>query len=152
MEIKITDIAETTIAGVRVSQPQEYRKGLYSEDYFTWAGMPLVSAFKTNQIMMGVLEGWHHTPNFSKIEYHEDKESFYFMSGVALMYFVDIRDGKPVMETSQIVRIPAGVELEIEAGKGHFVAVAESDSFSALVTSPVQDAPRIELPETVCGK
>ena len=152
MEIKITDIAVTPITGVRFSIPQEYQKNLYSEDYFTWSGMPIVSEFKTKNIMMGILEGWHHTPNFDKIEYHEDRESFYFISGVALMYFVDIRDGKPVMETSQIVRIPAGVELEIEAGKGHFVAVAESDRFSALVTSPVQEAPRIKLPEIVCGK
>lgn len=152
MEIKITDIAETTIRGVRVSLPQDYRKNLYSEDYFTWSGMPIVSEFKTKNIMMGILEGWHHTPNFDKIEYHEDRESFYFISGVALMYFVDIHEGKPVLETSQIVRIPAGVELEIEAGKGHFVAVAENDCFSALVTSPVQEAPRINLSEAVCGK
>lgn len=152
MEIKITDIADTPIKGVRVSLPQEYQKGRYNEDYFTWTGMPIVSPFKTSDIMMGILEGWHHTPNFDKIEYHVDKESFYFMTGVALMYFVDISNGKPVMETSQIVRIPAGVELEIEAGKGHFVAVAESDHFSALVTSPVQEAPRINLPEIVCGK
>jgi len=151
MNIKITDIADTQISGVRVSLPRDYRKNLYSEDYFTWSGMPIVSAFKTENIMMGILEGWHHTPNFDKIEYHEDKESFYFISGVALMYFVDIRGGKPEIETSQIVRIPAGVELEIEAGKGHFVAVAESDCFSALVTSPVQEAPRIALPEIVCG-
>jgi hypothetical protein len=152
MDIFITDIALTPITGVRVSLPQDYRKNLYCEDYFTWSGMPIVSEFKTKNIMMGILEGWHHTPNFDKIEYHEDKESFYFISGTALMYFVDIRDGKPVMETSKIVRIPAGTELEIEAGKGHFVAVAEDDRFSALVTSPSQAAPRIVLPETVCGK
>ncbi len=152
MDIKITDIADTQIRGVRVSLPQEYQKGRYNEDYFAWTGMPLVSAFKTEHIMMGLLEAWHHTPNFDKIEYHEDKESFYFISGVALMYFVDIRDGKPIMESGQIVRIPAGVELEIEAGKGHFVAVAESDYFSALVISPVQEAPRMQLPEIVCGK
>lgn len=152
MNIKITDIADTQIAGVRVSMPQDYAKDIYCEDYFTWSGMPVITEFNTNRIMMGILEGWHHTPNFDKIEYHEDKESFYFISGTALMYFVDIRDGKPAMETSQIVRIPAGVELEIETGKGHFVAVAEGDHFSALVTSPAQGAPRINLPETVCGQ
>lgn len=152
MELKITDIAGTPISGVRVALPEDYKKGIYREDYFTWTGMPLVSPFATGDIMMGVLEGWHHTPNFDKIEYHADKESFYFMTGTALMYFVDIRDGEPVMASGQIVRIPAGVELEIEAGKGHFVAVAEDDHFAALVTSPRQDAPRLALPETVCGR
>lgn len=152
MDITITNIAETPIAGVRVSMPQDYEKGRYCEDFFTWTGMPLVSSFNTGDIMMGVLQGWHHTPNFDKIEYHADKESFYFMQGTALMLFVDIKDGKADLATSQIVRIPAGTELEIAAGKGHFVAVAEGDHFSALVTSPVQDAPRLPLPQMVCGK
>lgn len=152
MKLQITDVADTVIAGVRVALPSEYRAGTYREDYFTWTGMPLVSPFQTGKIMMGILEGWHHTPRFDKIEYHADKESFYFISGTALMYFVDIQDGKPVMETGQIVRIPAGTELEIEAGKGHFVAVAENDHFTALVTSPVQGAPRLELTETVVGE
>ena len=151
MELKITDLAATQISGVRVALPASYETGVYREDYFAWTAMPLVTPFHTGEVMMGILEGWHHTPCFGQVEYHADKECFYFMSGTALMYFVDIRDGKPVLESGQLVRIPAGAELEIEAGKGHFIAVAEDDHFRALVTSPVQQAPRLPLPETVCG-
>ena len=68
------------------------------------------------------------------------------------MLFVDIKAGKAVMESAQIVRIPAGTELSIDPGKGHFVAIAEGDTMKALVVAPVQDSPRITLDETVCGE
>ena len=99
-----------------------------------------------------MLQGWHHTPNFTAIEYHEDAEQFYFTEGTALMLFIDIADGKPAMDTAQIVRIPAGTQLDIAAGKGHFVAVAEGDTFKAIVVSPVQEAPRMDLAEEVIGE
>ena len=57
----------------------------------------------------------------------------------------------PVMDTAQIVRIPAGVTLEIEKGKGHFVAVAEDTTYKAIVVSPVQAAPKVMLPEIIAG-
>ena len=56
------------------------------------------------------------------------------------------------MDTAQIVRIPAGTQLDIAAGKGHFVAVAEGDTFKAIVVSPVQEAPRMDLAEEVIGE
>ena len=62
--------------------------------------------FKSTRIACGLLEGWHHTPTFNEIEYHEDAELFYFLEGPALMLFVDIKAGKAVMESAQIVRIP----------------------------------------------
>ena len=113
---------------------------------------PMAVDFKSTRIACGLLEGWHHTPTFNEIEYHEDAELFYFLEGPALMLFVDIKAGKAVMESAQIVRIPAGTELSIDPGKGHFVAVAEGDTMKALVVAPVQDSPRITLDETVCGE
>lgn len=148
--IPICDIAATTISGVTVKLPDSYVP--YKERYFQWTAFPLISHFKSLEIQCGLLEGWHHTPEFSEIEYHADNELFYFLHGSALMLFCDIADGAPVMGSCQIVRIPAGCELEIAAGKGHFIAVAEDLHFQAIVVSPKQDAPRLSLSTTVAGR
>ena len=150
MEVQITDLKNTAISGVRSLFPDSY--DTYREDYFEWTAFPLVSEFKTGKVTTGLLEGWHHTPGFSVIEWHEDNEIFCFLDGTALMLFVDIENSFPVMESAQIVRIPAGVTLEVAKGKGHFVAVAEGCCYKAIVVSPVQDAPRIALSETIVGK
>ena len=150
MKVKIQDLKDVTIKGVNVAFTEICET--YKEDFFEWTAFPVVTQFKTDKIMSGVLQGWHHTPNFSVIEYHEDAEQFFFTEGTALMLFIDIVDGKPAMDTAQIVRIPAGTQLDIAAGKGHFVAVAEGCTFKAIVVSPVQEAPRMDLAETVCGE
>lgn len=148
--VPVTNIAETAIPGVTVKLPDTYAP--YRERYFQWTAFPIVSHFETGDIQCGLLEGWHHVPAFSEIEYHADKELFYFLHGTALMLFCDIEDGAPVMASCQIVRIPAGTELEIPAGKGHFIAVAEDEHFQAIVVSPKQDAPRMALTDTVEGR
>ncbi len=150
MQVKIQDLKDVTISGVNVAFTDTCEA--YKEDFFEWTAFPVVTGFKTGNIMSGLLQGWHHTPNFDKIEYHADAEQFYFTEGTALMLFIDIKDGKPAMDTAQIVRIPAGTQLDIAAGKGHFVAVAEGCTFKAVVVSPVQDAPRMDLPEMICGE
>ena len=150
MKVKIQDLKDVAIKGVNVAFTESC--DTYREDFFEWTAFPVVTRFKTDKIMSGLLQGWHHTPNFSVIEYHEDAEQFFFTEGTALMLFIDIVDGKPAMDTAQIVRIPAGTQLDIAAGKGHFVAVAEGCTFKAIVVSPVQDAPRMDLSETVCGE
>lgn len=150
MNVTINDIKNVLISGVKVVFTDTLTP--HQETYFEWTSFPIVTEFATNMIMAGFLQAWHHTPNFHEIEYHEDKEVFFFLNGTALMLFIDIKNGKPIMETAQIVRIPAGVQIEIEAQKGHFVAVAEGDVFQAVVYSPVQDAPRIALPDIVCSK
>ena len=150
MQVKIQDLKDVTISGVNVAFTDTCEA--YKEDFFEWTAFPVVTGFKTGTIMSGLLQGWHHTPNFDKIEYHADAEQFYFTEGTALMLFIDIKDGKPAMDTAQIVRIPAGTQLDIAAGKGHFVAVAEGCTFKAVVVSPVQDAPRMDLPEMICGE
>ena len=150
MKVKIQDLKNVTIKGVNVAFTETCKP--YKEDFFEWTAFPIVTKFKTDKIMSGVLQGWHHTPNFSQIEYHEDAEQFFFTEGPALMLVIDIENGKPVMNTAQIVRIPAGTQLDIAAGKGHFVAVAEGCTFKAIVVSPVQEAPRIDLDEMICGE
>lgn len=150
MKVKIQDLKDVTIKGVNVAFTETCEA--YKENYFEWTAYPVVTEFQTNKIMAGLLQGWHHTPNFDQIEYHVDAEHFLFTEGTAVMLFIDIADGKPAMDTAQIVRIPAGTQLDIAAGKGHFVAVAEGCTFKAIVVSPVQEAPRMDLPEMIYGE
>lgn len=124
----------------------------YRESFFEWTAFPVVTEFQSSGITCGLLQGWHHTLRFSQIEYHEDKELFYFLSGSCVMMFCDLVGDMVDMDSMQMVRIPAGTELEIGPRKGHFIAVAEEDTFKALVISPVQDAPRVQLTEEIVGK
>ena len=149
MEIKIKNIADVEIKGVTVAV--DTTQGTYKETYFEWTGFPVVSPFKSNDISCGLLQGWRHTPEFNEIEYHEDYEQFYFYQGNCIMLFVDIENEKPVIESAQIVYIPQGTQLDIAPGKGHFVAVANEDTFKALVIAPKQDSPRYSLTETIKG-
>ena len=150
MEVRITDIFSTPIKGVTVADCGQ--SAVYRENWFEWTAYPVVSKLHTNEVVSGLLQGWHHTPEFDVVEYHADHEQFWFFEGTALMLFCDIVNGSPDPATAQIVRVPAGTQLDIEPGKAHFVAVAETDTFKALVVSPKQDAPRLPLPERVSGR
>jgi oxalate decarboxylase/phosphoglucose isomerase-like protein (cupin superfamily) len=82
------------------------------------------------------LEAWRHTPVFTEVETHCDSEMFYFLFGVALMLFADLKDGQVDLETVQIVRIQPGAQIIIAAGKAHFVpAAADSPPVVAVVVS-----------------
>lgn len=77
---------------------------------------------------------------------------FYFVSGTAIMLFADIKDSAVVMESAQIVRIQKGTQIIIDAGKAHFVAVAEDDEpIQAIVVAPKMPAPRIDISESIEG-
>ena len=149
MEVKVEDIQEVEISGVKVKYEKEV--DVYKDSYFEWTGLPIVTEFQKKEIMAGILQGWHHVPMFEVVEYHEDRELFYFSEGTALMLFVDIENNKPIIGTSKIVRIPKGTEMEIEKGKGHSIAVAEGDCFKAIVVSPKQDAKIVNLDERIEG-
>ena len=149
MEITITDLKDTYVSGVNAVFPESYET--VQEDYLEWTAFKLTSKLNTTEVTAGLLQGWHHTPTFKVVETHEDNEIFCFLEGTALMIFIDMDENGPVMDTAQIVRIPAGVTLEIEKGKGHFVAVAEDTTYKAIVVSPVQAAPKVMLPEIIAG-
>jgi mannose-6-phosphate isomerase-like protein (cupin superfamily) len=149
-EIKIVDLRPGLIKGVSVELPDT--RSIYRETYFEWEASNNIAEYAENAISGGVLRAWKHTPNFEVVETHKDKETFYFIKGTAIMLFVDVVNGKPDMKTVQVVRIQKGAVITIEAGKGHFVAVAEDDnSFEAIVISPKMDAPRCNLAEPVMG-
>jgi oxalate decarboxylase/phosphoglucose isomerase-like protein (cupin superfamily) len=111
-----------------------------------------VASFQTSQVSGGVLKAWHHTPVFDEIETHIDAEMFYFVSGVALMLFMDVKVGQPDLETSRVVWIQPGTQIVISAGRERFVAIAEdSQQVYMLVVSPKMDAPRMTLPVSIEG-
>jgi mannose-6-phosphate isomerase-like protein (cupin superfamily) len=148
--IKILDLVPGLVAGVEVQLPTAVKP--YRETYFEWSGSSLTAQFATQQISGGVLCAWHHLAQFSEIETHIDAEMFYFVHGVAIMLFMDLADGRPNLETAQIVRIQPGTQIVIPVGKAHFVAVAEGDEpLEMIVVSPKMDAPRMSLPEPVEG-
>lgn len=151
MNVKITNIKDTKINGVAVYVPNN--EAPYREDFFEWAESPLTVNFKTSAISGGVITSWHHDYSFDVVESHVDQEMFYFTKGTAIMLFADIKDGSVDMSSVQLVRIPAGTQLIIDAGKGHFVAMAETDEpLNIIVVSPKMDAPRVALPEVVHGE
>ena len=109
MNVKIQDLKDVTINGVKTLCTKSLRS--YKETFFEQTAFSMVVDFKSTKIACGLLKGWHHTPTFNEIEYHEDAELFYFLESPALMLFVDIKAGKAVMESAQIFRIFAGTEL-----------------------------------------
>ena len=150
-KIKIQDLTQGLVKGIEIQLPNSAET--YKESYFEWTATSVVGKMNSNEISGGVLRAWHHTPVFYEMENHIDTEMFYFVSGVALMMFIDVINGKPDNDTAQIIRIQPGTQISISAGKGHFVAVAEgSDPLFAIVVSPKMDAPRMKLSQTIEGE
>jgi hypothetical protein len=149
-QVRISDIGDTKISGVAVATGSDFDP--YREGNFIWTATPLTSKFKTADVGGGVLRAWKHAPVFTELETHADDEGFWFVSGVALMAFADVKNGKVVEDSIQIVRIKPDTQLTITAGKAHFVPVAEGDTpVTAVVFSPKMDAPRIALSQPVEG-
>lgn len=149
MKIRIQNLRDMQISGVHCCFHEECQP--YLEGYFDWTAYPMITDMGDANICAGFLRAWRHTPNFRQVETHSGKELFYFVEGSCVMLFCDVRDGQAVMENAQLARIDAGTELVIDAGKAHFVPVGITDSFTAVVVSPKQEAPRIDLPEEIIG-
>lgn len=150
MYIKIENLGTDTVHGVAVQLPNSVQaeKG----DYFEWTPSSLTANYKESQICGGTLKSWHHKLEFDRAETHEDQETFLFVSGVALMLFIDIQNSSALMDTAQIVRIQPGTKIVIDAGKGHFVPVAEGDEpLCVVVESPKMSAPKVSFPDVVCA-
>jgi hypothetical protein len=151
MDIKIQDLKNVNIRGVEVCFTETI-KDIEKLDHFEWTSWPLETTFNSKTMVAGLLQGWHHTPIYNKLEYHTDAEIFYFYEGTALMFFIDLDEkDNPLMDTLQMVRIPAGALINVEARKGHWVAVAEDDKYAAIVVAPKQGDIHVDLPEEICG-
>ena len=150
LKIPILDLEPGLVNGIVVQMPGAVKP--YQDTYFEWNGSSLSSKFRTTEINGGILKTWHHVPVFMEIESHVDAEMFYFLSGVAVMLFMDIEENQLVLDTAQIVRIQPGTQIIIPEGKGHFVAVAEGDEpVEMVVVAPKMEASRIALPTPVEG-
>ena len=150
IEIPILDLEPGLVNGIDVQMPDAVMP--YRDTYFEWYGSELVSRFRKSEISGGILKTWHHVPIFKEIETHVDVEMFYFLSGTAIMLFMDVKDAQPDLDSAQIVRIKPGTQIIIPAGKGHFVAVAETDEpVEMVVVAPKMEAPRMALPKPVEG-
>lgn len=122
------------------------------ENYFEWTISSLVAKMHTNEVSGGVLRTWRHAPIFQEIETHIETEMFYFVSGVALLLFMDVKEGQPYLETAQVVRIQPGTQIVISAGKGHFVPVVDGDeTLEVIVVAPKMEATRMPLPAVIEG-
>lgn len=148
-KILIKDLLPGTVKGVSVELPGDEA---YRESYFEWSSSSLITKFKTFEVSGGILKSWKNVPLFTMVETHIDAEMFYFVKGTAIMPFADIKDGQPDMSSLEIVRVHPGTIIIIEAGKAHFVPVAEGDTpVHVVVVAPKMDAPRIPLKEAVLG-
>jgi mannose-6-phosphate isomerase-like protein (cupin superfamily) len=149
-QIEIRDIDAMPIAGVTVVTERNFDP--YVEGNFVWKATPLVASFSTSRVSGGILRATKRPPVFTEVETHVDDEAFYFVSGVALMAFADVDEGRVVEDSIQIARIRPDTQFIIAAGKAHFVPVAEGDEpVTAVVVSPKMDAPRLPLAEPVAG-
>ena len=150
MKIPIENLSTDVVRGITVQMPDS--EVTEKESYYEWYQSSLVTSFKTMETSGGILKAWPHVPGFQEIETHIDAEMFYFLSGVALMPFMDIQDGVPLMDTAQIVRIYAGSQIIISAGKGHYVPVAEGDEpIIVVVVAPQMGDIKMALPEPIEG-
>lgn len=147
MKLRIENIEDVKIRGVRVASPAS--GNVLRRGNFEWTSFPLETALKTNKVISGLLQGWHHELCFDQVEYHADTENFYFMEGTCLMLFCDREGDVPDMSTLLLVRIQPDTQVEVEAGKCHYVPIPETDFFKAYVFTPLQESVLLPLAETV---
>lgn len=149
MEIRIINAEDASISDVRFAFPKS--ENVLRRGNFEWSSFPLESLLRTNKVISGILKGWHRTVEFDTVEYHMDTENFYFAEGVCIMPFAN-RIGDAVdIGSLQLVRIQPGTQVEVKAGKCHYVPIPEGDTFRAFVFTPRQDSILLSLDDTVRG-
>lgn len=150
MRILVEDLKPGLVSGIRVQLPKE--SSISDDSYFIWSESSLTASFQTKDISGGVLCSVRKEIKFQEMEYHQDDEMFYFTSGIGIMAFCDIQNGKVISESIQLVRIRQGTQIIIEKGKGHFVPVAESEKMlKIIVVSPKMEALKVMTDEVIEG-
>lgn len=149
-KIRICPIEQLDVPGVHVRLPGDV--DVYEESYLRWHGTRLQLEMKNTLVAGGVLKVWRHQPVFQKLEYHDDREKYVFLQGNVIMPFADVKDGMIVESSLQYARIQAGTEILIEAGKAHFMPVADdTDCALAMVICTNMPYYHVFLKEPVCG-
>lgn len=147
MYVKVENAETAFVRGVRFAFASQ--GALLEKEHFEWRSFPLETSLKTNKVISGWLQGWHRTIEFDTVEYHGDTENFFFIEGECIMPFCDQKDDKADMGTLQLVRILPGMQVEVEAGKCHYVPIPLTDYFRAYVFTPRQESVLLPLEETV---
>ncbi|MCI8333060.1 MAG: hypothetical protein HFH25_00585 [Lachnospiraceae bacterium] len=150
MVVNVKNAGEIPVKGVRFAPVS--KSVLLQKEHFEWTSFPLETGLKTNRVVSGLLKGWHRTVEFDTVEYHEDTENFFFMEGECIMPFCDQKQGEADMDTMQLIRILPGTQVEVQAGKCHYVPIPLTDCFRAYVFTPLQESVLISLKETVKTK
>ena len=149
MKIKIINAEDAKVKDVRFALP--HSENVLKNGHFEWRSFQLETALYTNKVISGILQGWHRTVEFDTVEYHEDTKNFYFAEGTCIMPFADMADGKVDMDSIQMVRILPGTQVEVKAGKCHYVPIPEGDTFKAYVFTPLQESILLPLDEKING-
>lgn len=92
-KVLIVDWRDVNVKGVHFAHVDE--QYTHREDYFTCTPMPLRLHSCTNDVVCGVLNGWHHTPVFRIWETHRGQRSFTFSTARRLCLFAIIKMGSP---------------------------------------------------------
>lgn len=150
MKLLIEDLRPGCVSGVRVQLPIE--SPAPGDSYFTWAESSLTTSFQTCDVSGGVLCSTQKKVRFQEMEYHQDDEMFFFVSGTGIMAFCDIEKGSVLPSSIQLVRIRQGTQIIIEKGKGHFVPIAEeATGLTIIVISPKMEAIKVMVNEAIEG-
>lgn len=145
LKIKVENAEKATVNGVRFAFAEDGM--LLAKEHFEWTSFPLETALKTNKVISGLLQGWHQKVEFHTVEYHEDTENFFFFEGECIMPFCDRNGEVPDMDTLQFIRIRPGTQVEVKAGKCHYVPIPLTDTFRAYVFTPQQESVLMPLAE-----
>ena len=150
MKVHVINAEDAKISGVRFAFPGE--ENLLCSGHFEWRSFPLETMLRTNKVISGILQGWHRTVEFDTLEYHDDTENFYFTEGTCIMPF-GTRVGDSVDPDSlQLVRIRPGTQVEVKAGKLHYVPIPLGDTFRAYVFTPLQESKFVQHQELLIGE
>lgn len=150
MKLQVINAEDAKISGVRFAFPGQ--EALLCSGHFEWRSFPLETMLRTNKVISGILQGWHRTVEFDTMEYHDDTENFYFAEGTCIMPFGSRMGDSIDLASLQLVQIRPGTQVEVKAGKLHYVPIPLGDTFRACVFTPLQESKLLRLPEPLTGK
>ena len=146
MELKIKNWEKGLTDGLEVEFINESPP---EGDYYDWRPSNLITKFSTNEIAGGIVKARDIPVSYDKIEYHDDFEAFYFVSGEGVMLFCDISGGEP--DNFLMLRVKEGMKLSVAPDKAHYVPIStkKGETIEAVVISPKMNTYFIDLKENI---
>lgn len=135
MNVCVQNHKDISCAGITIRNQQETVH--QATEYYTWQPGEITVPFVDPNISVGLVCSYPHEILFTKCEYHSDYELYVFFSGKAVMLLCDIKNGKVVQGSEQLLYVEAGMQLLLHPSKGHFVPIAiHGDPIRFFVVSP----------------